>query len=358
MSLTRKPGYTVAEVCHLTQLEEYRLRFYESEFAEYLPPTIQVGDRALFSREAIEILTEIREHADLDGLSLAAIKELLDKPDSDNDALFVDNFESKGKVIAVTSGKGGVGKTTVALNLGLALHRKGYKTLLFDADLGTANLHILSGIDSSVTLEHVITEGKPLSQAITSGPEGLAVIPGGSGVLALGELPASKRDMLIYDLESLEQAVDYIIIDTAPGITPQVTDFLKLADLMMIVTTPELTSVTDGYGMIKTMTHKSPDIPIAVTVNNIYRVSEGDSSFERLETCARQFLSRSLIYAGYLARDGNVSAAVSKRVPVMQYKPDCRFSRGILRLASMVESIDIIPKEARYRGIATLVGSA
>jgi flagellar biosynthesis protein FlhG len=354
----RKPGYTVAEVCHLTQLEEFRLRFYESEFSEFLPPVIQVGDRALFSREAIEILTEIREHADLEGLSISAIKDVLNRAGSDNDTLLVENSGCRGKVIAVTSGKGGVGKTTVALNLGLALHRRGYKTLLFDADLGTANLHILSGIDSSITLEHVITEGKPLSQAITSGPEGLAIIPGGSGVLDLGELPASKRDMLIYDLESLEEAVDYIIIDTAPGITPQVTDFLKLADLIIIVTTPELTSITDGYGMIKTMTHKSPDIPIAVIVNNIYRVSEGDSAFARLETCSRQFLSRSLIYTGYLARDGNVSLAVSRRMPVMQYKPECRFSRGMLRLASMVESIKITPKEARYERFESVVGSA
>ena len=352
-----KPGYTVAEVCHLTQLEEYRLRFYESEFSEFLPPKIQSGDRALFSRESIEIFNEIREYADLDGLAIPSIKEILNRSRDDADSPGITDSEHKGKVIAITSGKGGVGKTTVALNLGLALHRRGYRTLLFDADLGTANLHILSGVDSTTTLEHVITEGKPLSKAINSGPEGLAVIPGGSGVLALGELPASKRDMLIFELENLEQTVDYIIIDTAPGITPQVTDFLKLADLILLVTTPELTSITDGYGMIKTMSFKSPEIPISIVVNGIYRVSEGEDTFNRLEKCSGQFLSRSLIYAGYLARDRSVSLAVSQRTPVLLHKPDCRFSRGILRLASTIEAIKLSPKESRYRRVESLVGS-
>jgi len=155
------------------------------------------------------------------------------------------------RIITVTSGKGGVGKSNISLNLAIALRLLDKKVMLVDGDLGLANLHLLAGVKAERTLETLIKMDLSLADIITSGPCGIAMIAGASGIAEMANLPDYKRSYLLKQLEQLEQIADYIIIDTSSGVSPAVLDFIRVADDIMVITTPDLTSLADAYGLIK-----------------------------------------------------------------------------------------------------------
>ncbi|MGI6225623.1 MAG: MinD/ParA family protein, partial [Peptococcales bacterium] len=157
------------------------------------------------------------------------------------------------KVITVASGKGGVGKTNFTLNFGLALAELGQKVLILDADLGLANVDVILGIVPKYNLLHVINDEKELSEIVIEGPKGIKIIPGGSGIYELADLKEWQLERFLIRLTTLEKEYDYLLIDTGAGISKNVLDFALAADEIFIITTPEPTSITDAYGLIKTL---------------------------------------------------------------------------------------------------------
>ncbi|MGB4303349.1 MAG: MinD/ParA family protein, partial [Syntrophomonadaceae bacterium] len=196
----------------------------------------------------------------------------------------------RARVVAISSGKGGVGKSTLALNLALVLCKQGKKVLLLDADMGMANLDIMLGVVPKYNLFHVIQGRKNLHDVIISGPQGMSIIPGGSGILELANLPASDMKRLLVELIKLDSDYDYMILDTGAGISKNVTSFLLAADDVIIVTIPEPTSITDAYGVLKSMNRASYNGKVYLVVNRVSDESEGIWVAEKLTIVAQKYL--------------------------------------------------------------------
>ena len=238
----------------------------------------------------------------------------------------------QSRVIAVASGKGGVGKTNVAVNLGLNLARRGLRVALLDADLGTANVDVLLGIQPRYHLHHVVTGQKTLSEIVVRGPYGLAIVPGASGLPDLANIPAAQRQALLRALIVLDGAVDLLLIDTSAGVGDNVIQFVLAAGELLLVTTPEPTAITDAYALVKTLSNYSVPVVTTVVVNNVRRRGEGEAAALRLASVAQQFLGRHLHYGGDLPFDTSVIEAVRKQSPLVESHPHSPASRAIASL--------------------------
>jgi len=326
----------MSEVAALTGLEQSSIQYYERVFADLLPAKVYRADQSLFLPEAVDVFRCIQHWTSAKALSSEEIRSLLQVQRRSQEKKEPPRL---GKVIGVTSGKGGVGKSNVALNLSLELHKRGYRVVLFDADLGTANLHILSGITPSRTLYDVTHGTAGIADVITEGPEGLGLVAGGSGICQLANLPRHRRFYLISELEKLEQCVDVLVVDTAPGISGQVTDFLRGTDLSLVMVTPDLTAITDAYGLIKALlaeTEGGVD-RFGLMANMVRGVRQAENLFARLSSCVRRFLDFDLEYMGHLVKDQAVTRATEKRTPFLLSEPNSRVSKGIRLLADTLE---------------------
>ncbi len=239
----------------------------------------------------------------------------------------------RSRVVAISSGKGGVGKTNVAVNLALALARRGIKVALLDADLGTANVDVILGLQPRYHLHHVITGQKSLAEIVVEGPYGVQVIPGASGLPDLADLPEVQREILLRSLAALDGTVDLLLIDTAAGVGRNVVQFILAAGEVLLVTTPEPTAVTDAYALMKVLAGYQLPVSIKLVVNSVARKGEGAAVGNRLNMVAEQFLGRSIETVGVLPFDKNVSDAVRKRTPIMQCHPFSPVSTAINTLA-------------------------
>ena len=161
------------------------------------------------------------------------------------------SVKNKAKVLAITSGKGGVGKTNFAINLSISLRRLGYRVLVFDADIGLANIEILTGTNIKYTIADLIVSGKSIHEIISEGPEGIKIISGGSGLNEVMMMNHENINKLLKEIEKLEDSTDFIIIDTGAGVSNIVLDFVMAADEVILITTPDPTSLMDGYIMIR-----------------------------------------------------------------------------------------------------------
>jgi len=226
-------------------------------------------------------------------------------------------------IIAVTSGKGGVGKSNVAANLALCLSSTGKKVVVMDADLGLANLDVLLNVRTRYTLAHVISGSCRMEQIIQPGPGGIRLICGASGLTELTELNQFQRQRLIQELSTLEHQLDYIIIDTGAGISAGVLCFCEAAQLTLVVTTPEPTSITDAYAVIKKLVTSQSGTKISLLVNMAQNRNEALKVYQRLAQTAQQFLSVSISNAGYILRDEHVSEAVKQSEPLLLAYPRC-----------------------------------
>lgn len=222
--------------------------------------------------------------------------------------------------VLVTGGKGGVGKSTVAANLGVQLAREGHRVLLVDLDLGLANLDLLLDVGSGATLEDVVHGGLRLAECVRTGPAGLSVLAGGSGDERMGRLTDDQRHGLLQELRELSADYDIVLGDSSAGIGPDVLRFAAVADRVLVVTTPELPALTDAYGLIKAMDQLSRrdglDVPTPeVVVNLAVDVEEGTSVANKLRAICERFLSRSPRQAGWLPRSRSVAAGAAHRRP-------------------------------------------
>lgn len=242
----------------------------------------------------------------------------------------------KSRVIAVTSGKGGVGKTNFTINLALALNSNGHRVIILDADLGLANVDVILGVTPKYTLYNVLKGEKNINEIITTGPQGIQIIAGGSGIQELANLRKWQVDNFIEKIGDLENMAEIIIIDTGAGLSRNVMSFVLAADEVILVTTPEPTSITDAYGLIKAMTTKKKEGIVHLVVNKVEDENEADAVTSKLTMVADRFLKLKLIKLGFIIEDSVVSKAVKSQEPFLLKYPKSDASKCIYKLAAQL----------------------
>lgn len=237
------------------------------------------------------------------------------------------------RVLAVTSGKGGVGKSNMATNLAIALGRYGKKVLLIDFDLGLANIDILFGIYPKFTLRDVIFGKKELMEVVINGPEGLMIIPASSGIEEMLKLNTSQKEKLIKDMSLLKKEIDIVIIDTGSGIYSDVIRMLLAANAIMIITTPEPTAITDAYAVIKVISRykKSPDIKLVV--NMCRNINDAQNTGKKIVAAAKRFLDINIKDVWVVPYDDQVQRSVRLQKPFIIQYPEAIASVNMRRIA-------------------------
>lgn len=237
------------------------------------------------------------------------------------------------KVVTVTSGKGGVGKSNFSLNFALALQRLGKKVLVFDADIGMANIDVLMGVSSSYNLYHLLKQEKTIWDIIQLGSEGLHFIAGGSGFRDLLELSNEQLNRFVDEISKLHGKYDVILFDTGAGLSKETEKFIIAAEETIVVTTPEPTSVTDAYALIKMVKAKEADVRFKLIVNRATDAREGKQTADKMSLVAQKFLHFDLPCLGFVADDSNVSRAVKRQIPFTVAYPGCDASESIEKIA-------------------------
>lgn len=236
------------------------------------------------------------------------------------------------KVITIASGKGGVGKTSISLNLSLALAAAGHRVCLFDADLGLANVNIMTGLFPEYGLEEVISGELSLGEIMIKDFQGIDIIPGSSGVEKIADLTAAESKRLIRSFLALS-SYDYFILDTSAGISSQVLSFCRASHEMILVATPEPTSLTDAYSLLKVLS-KNKGLPrIKVVINHVKTASAAKKAYARLKETVHKFLDLKISPLGIVAQDHNVPISVVSQIPFFMLFPDTDASRCIRSIA-------------------------
>lgn len=240
-------------------------------------------------------------------------------------------------VIAITSGKGGVGKSSIAVNLGLALARGGSRVCIFDADTGLANINILLGLTPRMTLEHVLFGSKTIEEIMLEAPYGMKVVPGANGISECATLQGRQQLRLTRELARIETAFDYLLLDTAAGIADDTLEFVTAAHHALIVITPEPTSLTDAFSLVKLMARRRRGISVQVVVNMCPNLIAGREIFQRFQTAVKKYVGVEVHPLGYLLRDESLRNAVTLQQPVALFPESDPSCRGFLRLAESLQ---------------------
>ena len=237
------------------------------------------------------------------------------------------------KVYAVTSGKGGVGKTSLALNTAIILSKMGMKVLLIDADIGLANIDIMLGITTAYTIEDVLHEKVDIFDTIVEGPHGLSVLPAASAIGPIGQMTDSERLVFQNHLSRLEEKFHYIFIDTGAGISSQVINFVFMAREVVVVMTPEPTAITDAYAMVKIITMTANSLPVGIIINWAKSPTEAEQLYDKFQKITERFLGLPIINRGYILIDEKAARAVMMQVPLVLAFPKSPASRCLIRIA-------------------------
>ncbi len=242
------------------------------------------------------------------------------------------------QVVAVTGGKGGVGKTNVSVNLGVAMSRLGRRVTLLDADLGLANVDVLLGLKPRRTLKDVMDGSCALADVLVDGPLGLKIVPAASGLQEMVHLGPQQHAGLISAFSDIAHHMDVLLIDTAAGISDDVVSFLCAAQEILIVVCNEPTSITDAYALIKVLNQRYGIERVRVVSNMVRSDEDGDAVFTKLQTVTERFLDVQLMHAGSLPFDDHLRRAVRKQKAVVELYPTSKISRALLGLAETVDS--------------------
>lgn len=240
----------------------------------------------------------------------------------------------KTRLVAVTSGKGGVGKSNFTLNFALTLQAMGYPSLIFDADIGFANIDVLMGVHAPYSLYHLLQREKSIWDIIQSGYDGVKWIAGGSGFNDLIRLSDEDLDHFASEVELLSGHVDFIFFDTGAGLSKETLQFIVAAQETILITTPEPTSITDAYAMIKMIHTMGHPVSFKLVVNKVADTEEGRFTAEKIQKAAKRFLDLDIEVIGYLPDDSHVTQAVKQQIPFTAAYPHSVVSRGMKRLVS------------------------
>jgi flagellar biosynthesis protein FlhG len=240
------------------------------------------------------------------------------------------------KIIAVTSGKGGVGKTNVVANLAVTLSELGKKVVVLDADFGLANIDILLGLTPRFHLGHVLFGNKSLSEIMVLGPKGIRIIPASSGLQRMSELTSAQRNHLVECFNTLDSDTDYFIIDTAAGISRNVIHFLLSAQEVIVVSAPEPTAIVDAYAVIKIILAEDPKKPIQVLINSVESADEAHEVYCQINSVVKRFLNREIDYLGHIDHDEHVPQAVRSQMLVTHRYPNASSSRCFRTIARRI----------------------
>lgn len=248
---------------------------------------------------------------------------------------------NRTRIITVASGKGGVGKSNIAINLGLGFARLGKNVVVLDADLGLANVNVILGVIPRYNLYHMMRQQKTMREILTDTGYGIQIVAGASGFSKIANLTEEERRAFIRELSTLGQA-DILIIDTSAGVSNNVLDFVAAADDAIVVTTPEPTAITDAYGIIKVIATEinNPRLGLKLLVNRVTSVTEAKKVADRVINIASQFLNIKVDYLGFVLEDAHVQQAVHRQKPFLVTDPHCKASQCILNIVSRLEKVD------------------
>ena len=260
-------------------------------------------------------------------------------------------IQTQARVITVTSGKGGVGKTNVTVALAVAFARLGKKVLILDADLGLSNVDVILGASAPGNLFQVIHNGLDLNDVVADGPLGIKFISGGSGIYDLSNLSDSQIQYFLHQVGQFDNWADIILIDTGAGLNRMVLNFVLAADEVIVVTTPEPTAVADAYAVIKAYAAKGGQSPVRLIVNRVRELAEGEGILNKLAKVSQPFLGLSISHLGFIFEDRMVQKSVTSQVPLMVAYPDSVAARCIDRIAHSLLFGEDLPVPRGIRGL-------
>lgn len=315
-----RPALPLHQAAQTTGIEPSQLQFIGREFGEFLGGMTEAG----FDPGDFPTIQAIHERLFRRGESTDAIRQFLR---GQRRALYI---------VAVTSGKGGVGKTTVSLNLAIAFAQRGCRVLLTDADLGMANVHVFAGIQPRTTLLDYIDGGRAVSEVISPGPGGIDVICGPSGITRAADLDPRRIELFGRELAQCGDRYEVLVLDTGAGISAQVMQFLSMAEDIVVVATPNLASTLDAYGVVKVMHERRLAGRLHVLVNQADDAAQAGTVFGRIAGCARQFLQLEVANFGYFPRDPIFEAANQSRRPLAVANPEHEISQRFLAMAQQL----------------------
>lgn len=248
------------------------------------------------------------------------------------------NNANNARVLTVTSGKGGVGKSNISVNLAIQLRKAGKRVIIFDADFGLANVEVMFGAIPQYNLSDLIYQGKSIREIITPGPMDIGFISGGSGIIGLNNLYREQIMYLVKSINELNQLADFIIIDTGAGISDQVLEFVLNSPEVLLVTTPEPSSLTDSYSLLKALfknpSFNSEKTKIHVIANRVHSVEDAQGVYDKLNSVVGQFLHGDLNYLGMIPQDNALEKAVRQQKTVSLYDPNSKSAKAFEVLAS------------------------
>ena len=340
-------------------MEESEVRYYESVFKEFLTFTEMGLDKNDFTEDHIAILSRIKELIYKRGFTVDEVKRELKSS--------VRNIRTRtalpvrganyARVIAVTSGKGGVGKTSVVVNLAITIAQTGRKVAIFDADLGLANVHILMGIKPRFNLAHLIQDNFPLEDIITRGPLDIQVISGGQGIRELANLTDDQRRVLLRQLDKLEQEVDVLLVDTGAGISENVLRFATFADEVIAVTTPSIAANADCFSIIKILLEMDPNSKVGLVTNLAKDRYDAKNVFNKLQSASKKVLSYDLNDLGHIVESEQMRISVQQRRPVVFSYPYSPVSRCFRDIVDTVFNSRVFTNERKESSFADLMGA-
>lgn len=255
------------------------------------------------------------------------------------------------RIVVVTSGKGGVGKTNIALNLAITLSELGKKIILLDADMGLANVDIILGLVPKYNLYHVIKREKELKDILISGPKGVQIIPGGSGIIQMANLSEYELKQVVSELGKLDGESEFMIVDTGAGIANNVLSFALMADDIIVLTTPEPSSLTDAYGIIKTAASREARGKYHLIVNRASSETQGIMVGQKLKSVCERFLGVEINVLGFVLEDRAVHTAVMKQEALVEHAPNSGAAKNVREIAYRMCALTTTDGSAQPIGI-------